>query len=115
MADLQADFDAAVANSKKLSQRPDNATLLKIYGLYKQATVGDVTEKKRLDPAVLARAQESVSARAATPATTPADASSTVPYDRAAAQAAVEIFLKDHADAEGFSRKLAKKIHQEKN
>ena len=46
MADLQADFDAAVANSKKLPQRPDNATLLKIYGLYKQATAGDVTEKK---------------------------------------------------------------------
>ena len=46
MADLQADFDAAVANSKKLSQRPDNTTLLKIYGLYKQATTGDVTEKK---------------------------------------------------------------------
>lgn len=46
MADLQADFDAAVANSKKLAQRPDNSTLLKIYGLYKQATSGDVTEKK---------------------------------------------------------------------
>jgi acyl-CoA-binding protein len=43
---LQEDFDAAVANSKKLSERPDNATLLKIYGLYKQATTGDVTEKK---------------------------------------------------------------------
>ena len=46
MADLNADFEAAVANSKKLSQRPDNATLLKIYGLYKQATVGDNGEKK---------------------------------------------------------------------
>jgi diazepam-binding inhibitor (GABA receptor modulator, acyl-CoA-binding protein) len=46
MADLQADFDAAVANSKKLATRPDNTTLLKIYGLYKQATSGDVTEKK---------------------------------------------------------------------
>lgn len=46
MADLQADFEAAVANSKKLSQRPDNGTLLKIYGLYKQATVGDNGEKK---------------------------------------------------------------------
>jgi len=46
MADLQADFDAAVANSKKLSQRPDNTALLKLYGLYKQATTGDVTEKK---------------------------------------------------------------------
>jgi diazepam-binding inhibitor (GABA receptor modulator, acyl-CoA-binding protein) len=46
MADLNADFEAAVANSKKLSQRPDNSTLLKIYGLYKQATVGDNAEKK---------------------------------------------------------------------
>jgi acyl-CoA-binding protein len=46
MADLDADFEAAVANSKKLSQRPDNATLLKLYGLYKQATAGDVSEKK---------------------------------------------------------------------
>ena len=46
MSDLKSSFEAAVANSKKLSERPDNATLLKIYGLYKQATVGDVTEKK---------------------------------------------------------------------
>jgi diazepam-binding inhibitor (GABA receptor modulating acyl-CoA-binding protein) len=46
MADLQAAFDAAVANSKKLASRPDNQTLLKIYGLYKQATVGDNDEKK---------------------------------------------------------------------
>ena len=46
MADLQATFEAAVANSKNLSERPDNATLLKIYGLYKQATAGDNTEKK---------------------------------------------------------------------
>ena len=42
---LQDDFDAAVANSKKLSERPDNQTLLKIYGLYKQGTTGDNTEK----------------------------------------------------------------------
>jgi diazepam-binding inhibitor (GABA receptor modulating acyl-CoA-binding protein) len=46
MSDLQARFDAAVANSKNLSERPDNATLLKIYGLYKQATTGDNAEKK---------------------------------------------------------------------
>jgi len=46
MSDLTSRFEAAVANSKKLSERPDNATLLKIYGLYKQATAGDVTEKK---------------------------------------------------------------------
>ncbi|MCW5671696.1 MAG: acyl-CoA-binding protein [Hydrogenophaga sp.] len=46
MADLKSRFDAAVANSKNLSERPDNATLLKIYALYKQATSGDNAEKK---------------------------------------------------------------------
>jgi diazepam-binding inhibitor (GABA receptor modulating acyl-CoA-binding protein) len=46
MSDLKATFEAAVAASKNLSERPDNATLLKIYGLYKQATEGDNTEKK---------------------------------------------------------------------
>ena len=46
MADLNADFEAAVANSRKLPQRPDNATLLKIYALYKQATAGDVEGKR---------------------------------------------------------------------
>lgn len=45
-ADLKARFEAAVANSKNLSERPDNATLLQIYALYKQATVGDNAEKK---------------------------------------------------------------------
>ena len=46
MSDLTTRFEAAVANSKNLSERPDNATLLKIYGLYKQATAGDNAEKK---------------------------------------------------------------------
>jgi acyl-CoA-binding protein len=46
MADLTAAFEAAVANSKSLSERPDNATMLKIYALYKQGTAGDNTEKK---------------------------------------------------------------------
>lgn len=46
MADLKSRFDAAVANSKNLSERPDNATLLKIYALYKQATSGNNAEKK---------------------------------------------------------------------
>ncbi|MBC7438201.1 MAG: acyl-CoA-binding protein [Bdellovibrionales bacterium] len=46
MADLKAAFDAAVTGSKKLSDRPDNATMLKIYALYKQGTTGDNTEKK---------------------------------------------------------------------
>lgn len=46
MADLQAEFKAAVATSTSLSQRPDNATLLKLYGLYKQASTGDNSEAK---------------------------------------------------------------------
>ncbi len=41
MPDLQAEFDAAAARSKHLSERPDNATLLKLYALFKQATQGD--------------------------------------------------------------------------
>lgn len=46
MSDLKNRFEAAVANSKNLSERPDNATLLKLYALYKQATAGDNAEKK---------------------------------------------------------------------
>ena len=46
MADLKKQFEAAVANSKNLTDRPDNGTLLRIYALYKQATTGDNTEKK---------------------------------------------------------------------
>ena len=43
---LQAEFDAAVAASKELTQRPDNATLLKLYGLYKQGSAGDNSSTK---------------------------------------------------------------------
>ena len=46
MADLNAAFEAAVAASKKLSERPDNATLLKIYALFKQASEGDATGRR---------------------------------------------------------------------
>jgi diazepam-binding inhibitor (GABA receptor modulator, acyl-CoA-binding protein) len=46
MADLKAQFEAAAADSKNLSERPDNATLLKIYALYKQGSIGDNAEKK---------------------------------------------------------------------
>jgi len=43
MSDLQQAFEAAVAQSKTLPERPDNATLLRIYALYKQGTSGDAT------------------------------------------------------------------------
>ena len=46
MADLKAAFDKAVAESKSLPEKPDNATLLQIYALYKQATAGDVEGKR---------------------------------------------------------------------
>ena len=41
--ELQRFFEQAVANSKLLSSKPDNETLLKLYSLYKQATDGDVS------------------------------------------------------------------------
>lgn len=46
MADLKKKFEAAAANSKNLTERPDNATLLKIYALYKQGSLGDNADKK---------------------------------------------------------------------
>lgn len=46
MSDLKTRFEAAAANSKNLSERPDNMTLLKLYALYKQGSVGDNADKK---------------------------------------------------------------------
>lgn len=46
MTNLTTKFEAAVAHSKNLSERPDNMTLLKLYALYKQGSVGDNSEKK---------------------------------------------------------------------
>ena len=43
MSDLKTQFETAVADSKNLSERPDNQTMLKMYGLYKQATSGDAS------------------------------------------------------------------------
>ncbi|MBC3906460.1 acyl-CoA-binding protein [Undibacterium umbellatum] len=40
---LQEQFTQAQANSKNLSERPDNMTLLKIYALFKQGSTGDAT------------------------------------------------------------------------
>lgn len=36
-----SEFEQAAENVKKLTQRPTNEELLELYGLYKQATVGD--------------------------------------------------------------------------
>ena len=41
--DVKAQFEAAAAAAKKTKKKPDNATLLKLYSYYKQATDGDVS------------------------------------------------------------------------
>jgi acyl-CoA-binding protein len=46
MSDLKTEFDAAVAASKNLKERPDNNTMLKLYALFKQASSGDVEGKR---------------------------------------------------------------------
>ena len=57
MLELKAAFDKAMAESKNLSERPDNATLLRIYALYKQGSSGDNTEKKPGFSDMVARAK----------------------------------------------------------
>ncbi|HOJ67237.1 MAG TPA: acyl-CoA-binding protein [Candidatus Hydrogenedentes bacterium] len=43
MSDLDARFQQASVEVTQLSQAPDNLAKLKLYALYKQATVGDCT------------------------------------------------------------------------
>ncbi|HVK49026.1 MAG TPA: acyl-CoA-binding protein [Pseudobacter sp.] len=40
--DLTSRFEQAVADSKNLTDRPSNDTLLQLYSYYKQATEGDI-------------------------------------------------------------------------
>ena len=40
--ELKEQFEQAAADSKGLSSKPDNETLLQLYSLYKQGSVGDV-------------------------------------------------------------------------
>ena len=46
MNELDTQFAAAAENAKKLPSRPDNETMLQLYSLYKQATIGDVSGKR---------------------------------------------------------------------
>jgi acyl-CoA-binding protein len=46
MSELDDRFAAAAEASKTLPERPDNETLLQLYALYKQGTVGDVEGKR---------------------------------------------------------------------
>ncbi len=46
MSNLADQFEQARADSKNLPEKPDNMTLLKLYALYKQGSVGDVDTKR---------------------------------------------------------------------
>lgn len=46
MSDLKQRFEQAQQDVVSLAERPDNATLLKLYAFYKQATEGDVSGGK---------------------------------------------------------------------
>ncbi|HMB57429.1 MAG TPA: acyl-CoA-binding protein [Arenimonas sp.] len=46
MADLKAQFEKASKDIMGLADRPDNDTMLRLYGLYKQGSEGDVKGPK---------------------------------------------------------------------
>ena len=48
--ELQELFQQATVNSKTLSEKPDNETLLKLYSLFKQASEGDTLEDAPSNP-----------------------------------------------------------------
>jgi diazepam-binding inhibitor (GABA receptor modulator, acyl-CoA-binding protein) len=48
--ELKEQFLAAAAESKNLSDRPSNDTLLQLYSLYKQASEGDVNTEPPSNP-----------------------------------------------------------------
>jgi acyl-CoA-binding protein len=43
MSDLKKKFDAAAKDAQKLKTRPADEDMLRLYALYKQATVGDAS------------------------------------------------------------------------
>ena len=47
---LKETFEQAVTESKTLTARPDNNTLLRMYSLYKQATEGDAPAEGPSNP-----------------------------------------------------------------
>ena len=46
MSDLPTQFEKATEEVKELRERPNDKTLLKLYGLYKQATEGNLKGKR---------------------------------------------------------------------
>lgn len=48
--DLKEQFEQAAADSKNLPERPGNDTLLQLYSLYKQGSIGDVNTDPPSNP-----------------------------------------------------------------
>lgn len=46
MDDLQRRFETAAVEAQRLPRKPGNETLLKLYALYKQATMGDARGRR---------------------------------------------------------------------
>ena len=46
MSDLQTQFEKSAQDVMQLPKRPDDKTLLRLYGLYKQATAGNIQGKR---------------------------------------------------------------------
>ena len=54
---LQTRFEQAKAQTAEFTERPDNATLLKLYGLYKQGSLGDNDQPRPGFSDIVARAK----------------------------------------------------------
>lgn len=48
--ELKEQFEQAAADSKSLASKPDNETLLQLYSLYKQGSIGDINTEPPSNP-----------------------------------------------------------------
>ncbi len=48
--DIKEQFEKAIADSKSLTEKPGNETLLQLYSLYKQSTQGDISGEAPTNP-----------------------------------------------------------------
>jgi acyl-CoA-binding protein len=48
--ELKEQFEQAAAESKSLPEKPDNETLLQLYSLYKQGSIGDLNTDPPSNP-----------------------------------------------------------------
>ena len=47
---IKEQFEKAIADSKSLTEKPGNETLLQLYSLYKQSTEGDISGEAPSNP-----------------------------------------------------------------